>query len=999
MGRGASGIAGGIRRARSRLGRFRAQSDRKNAATVAMAEDLAARDSAARRRVRALSPLQVVSPWPQRRWGALGGKSQRFGANPGTAFQQCGVRCFASSGELEGDEDSTQASESSSSEDEAVEEAGSSRDQPGKSEAAAAKEDVKKKAKEKKSKEEEEAAFQAMKARFRKEFESRIVKNENLEVKSKDLEVSLDGFSYYLDANTRELLLDCSMAHLRQPEFMEYSQGLPSSSQRILLHGPSGSQIYQEQLVKSLAHKLDASFLTLDSTILSPHDYGDQDVSGESELDHESRGRESRWTDNESDQDASDEEDDNDGSDSEEPYRICALLEVAEASYKHKHEGSVGSTDQQEESGSAPQIKLKKGDRVRFVGSTESRGAKKRQSLKKGQRGWVISTPKGLSNNVGVRFISSEKRAEHFGRSSDESATSFVNWCHLTELELDDGPVACAADEWVAALEALAEVSESYKPLVVYIPDPEIWFERAVPLAQRRVFLEQVEERLDKISGAVVLIASRSNDDPEFERRSKLAKSCSKWRNHTVNLEDIYHLFVNTVNIYPPQDEKSFEEWKQRLEHDKTIYASRKSIQRIQKVLELHNLECQSLPILNTLELYLPLAPHWYVLGIEKAVGWALNHYLSSCSASPSIDNGKLSIPLQSLERALAMLKAQDGRKIPATPTKGLNLSTVAEDKYEKALISSVIPSGEIGVLFTDVGALEDVKKALQELVILPLQRPELFKRGNLTKPCRGVLLFGPPGTGKTLLAKAVATEAGANFISITSSTISSKWFGDAEKLTKALFSLAKKLSPTVVFVDEVDSLLGARGGSSEHEVTRRVKNEFMAAWDGLRTKDDERIIVLAATNRPFDLDDAVIRRLPRRILIDLPQASSRVKILGAILLKENLEPNFDMIELAKMTEGYSGSDLKNLSIAAAYRPIREFLGKESELKQQGICINGETVQSMLRPITLDDFRQSMTQVCASVAFDALSMNELRHWNEQYGEGGSRKKRNFGFMI
>jgi SpoVK/Ycf46/Vps4 family AAA+-type ATPase len=126
-------------------------------------------------------------------------------------------------------------------------------------------------------------------------------------------------------------------------------------------------------------------------------------------------------------------------------------------------------------------------------------------------------------------------------------------------------------------------------------------------------------------------------------------------------------------------------------------------------------------------------------------------------------------------------------------------------------------------------------------------------------------LLFGPPGTGKTLLAKALATEAGANFISITGSTLTSKWFGDAEKLTKALFSFATKLAPVIIFVDEIDSLLGARGGSSEHEATRRMRNEFMAAWDGLRSKDSQRILILGATNRPFDLDDAVIRRLPRR--------------------------------------------------------------------------------------------------------------------------------------
>ncbi|KAI7747004.1 hypothetical protein M8C21_012655, partial [Ambrosia artemisiifolia] len=191
----------------------------------------------------------------------------------------------------------------------------------------------------------------------------------------------------------------------------------------------------------------------------------------------------------------------------------------------------------------------------------------------------------------------------------------------------------------------------------------------------------------------------------------------------------------------------------------------------------------------------------------------------------------------------------------------------LAKDEYERNFISAVVPPSEIGIKFDDIGALEDVKTSLHELAILPMKRPELFSHGNLLRPCKGILFFGPPGTGKTLLAKALATEAGANFISITGSTLTSKWFADAEKLTKALFSFAEKLTkalfsfasklaPVIVFVDEVDSLLGARGGGFEREATRRVRNEFMAAWDGLRSKDSQRILILGATNRPFDLDD-----------------------------------------------------------------------------------------------------------------------------------------------
>ncbi|AQL06711.1 AAA-type ATPase family protein [Zea mays] len=148
------------------------------------------------------------------------------------------------------------------------------------------------------------------------------------------------------------------------------------------------------------------------------------------------------------------------------------------------------------------------------------------------------------------------------------------------------------------------------------------------------------------------------------------------------------------------------------------------------------------------------------------------------------------------------MLKSiQSGSK---SSTKRKSLKDIAtENEFEKSLLADVTPPHEIGVTFEDIGALESVKDTLKELVMLPLQRPELFNRGQLMKPCKGILLFGPPGTGKTMLAKAVATEAGANFINISMSSISSKWLGEGEKFVKAVFSLASKIAPSVIFVDE----------------------------------------------------------------------------------------------------------------------------------------------------------------------------------------------------
>jgi len=186
------------------------------------------------------------------------------------------------------------------------------------------------------------------------------------------------------------------------------------------------------------------------------------------------------------------------------------------------------------------------------------------------------------------------------------------------------------------------------------------------------------------------------------------------------------------------------------------------------------------------------------------------------------------------------------------------------DNEYEKRMRADVVPAKEIGVRFEDIGALDDIKEILQDEVLLPLRRPDLFN-GGLLKPYKGILLFGPPGTGKTMLAKAIANEAEASFINVSISTITSKRFGEDEKNVRALFSLAAKVAPTIIFIDEVDSMLGQRTKCGEHEAIRKIKNEFMVHWDGLLSKPSNRILVLAATNRPYDLDEAIIRRFERR--------------------------------------------------------------------------------------------------------------------------------------
>ncbi|KAL6973062.1 hypothetical protein U1Q18_027236 [Sarracenia purpurea var. burkii] len=253
------------------------------------------------------------------------------------------------------------------------------------------------------------------------------------------------------------------------------------------------------------------------------------------------------------------------------------------------------------------------------------------------------------------------------------------------------------------------------------------------------------------------------------------------------------------------------------------------------------------------------------------------------------------------------------------------------------------------------------------------------------------------------MLAKAVANEAGLNFINISMSSIASKWLGEGEKYVKAVFSLASKISPSVIFVDEVDGMLGRRENLGEHEVMQKMKNEFMVNWDGLRTKDTERVLVLAATNRPYDLDEAVIRRFPRRLMVNLLDASNRAKILKVILAKEDLSPDIDLYPIASMTDKYSGSDLKNLCVTAAYRPIREILEKEKK-EQAAALAEGKPSPALggsadIRPLNMDDFRHAHEQVCASVSSESVNMTKLLQWNELFGEGGSMRKKPLSYFM
>lgn len=232
--------------------------------------------------------------------------------------------------------------------------------------------------------------------------------------------------------------------------------------------------------------------------------------------------------------------------------------------------------------------------------------------------------------------------------------------------------------------------------------------------------------------------------------------------------------------------------------------------------------------------------------------------------------------------------------------------------------------------------------------MLYPLTVPELFTHSPLLQAPKGVLLYGPPGCGKTMLAKALAKESGANFISIRMSQVMDKWYGESNKMVDAIFSLAEKLQPCIVFIDEIDSFLRERQ-SMDHEVTAMLKAEFMTLWDGLTSSG--RILVLGATNRPNDIDSAFLRRMPKRFAVELPNPEQRERILRILLQDTELAPGFDVADLVVHTKGFSGSDLKEACRAAAMAAMREYI--RSNFKD-GQRLEEGTVA--VRPLEITDF-------------------------------------------
>lgn len=297
---------------------------------------------------------------------------------------------------------------------------------------------------------------------------------------------------------------------------------------------------------------------------------------------------------------------------------------------------------------------------------------------------------------------------------------------------------------------------------------------------------------------------------------------------------------------------------------------------------------------------------------------------------------------------------------------------------YELTIASQLVSPDEITISWNDIAGLDDIIDELKATIILPMKVPDLYNYSKLHEPPKGVLLYGPPGVGKTMIAKATAKEAGARlvigfvfavpmlnvclffrFINLDISALTDKWYGESQKLAAAVFTLAIKIQPCIIFIDEIDTFLRKRE-THDHEATSMMKAQFMILWDGLISTKNCSVVVMGATNRPNDVDAAIRRRMPATFYIAMPSAEKRLKILQLIMQNEEIDADVNMNTLANLTENFSGSDLKELCRSAAMSRV-----KELSTDYKALLANSDTSSylSSIRAINQADFAHALEKM------------------------------------
>ena len=331
----------------------------------------------------------------------------------------------------------------------------------------------------------------------------------------------------------------------------------------------------------------------------------------------------------------------------------------------------------------------------------------------------------------------------------------------------------------------------------------------------------------------------------------------------------------------------------------------------------------------------------------------------------PTLDKKPMHTPLH-VKPGAALSKS-----VTAPAPKKPKKITVAKEVVEK-LQENIITPGTSSITFSDIKGQKEVKKAITDNIIYPLMNPDLFS--GIREPSKAILLYGPPGNGKTLLAKALAGQIKRVFFNISASSLMSKFMGEGEKLMKGLFKLADEIGPSIIFFDEIDSLLSSRS-DNEHEASRRMKTEFLVQFDGVGSSTSGDILIIAATNRPFDLDDAVLRRFTKRIYVGLPDSEARHAIIENLFKNEKLKlSKSEYKDVIRMTHGYSSSDLTALCKEAAMNPINDY--KPEELRH--------LKKTEIRSVKYKDFTYAVEKIKPS--YSSKKVREFIDWEKSLGK-------------